>query len=189
MSGAIVNRPPCHLNLRASPSTMPSRRAAPHAPASEVTDRRDRPEVIVDFVFDRGLLHVAVANVSDVAAYTVCVTFDKSFRGLGGECEVSSLPLFRRLRFLAPRKRIETFLDSSSAYFQRREPTRIAALVTYRDAARHAYERRIVHDLSIYKDVSYLVQRAGTWSLDVSTAAVERPTPESGSVRHGNPQR
>ena len=118
-----------------------------------------------------------MANVSDVAAYTVCVTFDKSFRGLGGECEVSSLPLFRRLRFLAPRKRIETFLDSSSAYFQRREPTRIAAVVTYRDAARHAYERRIVHDLSIYKDVSYLLKPAGTNSSVVPETGSASATP------------
>jgi hypothetical protein len=108
--------------------------------------------------------------VSDISAYKVAVTFDKRFHGLGGEREISSLALFKKLEFLAPRKRIETLVDSSAAYFARREPTRITASLTYRDAQGRKYERRIVHDLSIYKDVSYVA------------------TPNT-EPRHGGPQR
>ena len=119
---------------------------------------RERPEVIVDFIFRQGVLHVAVANIGAAPAHDVTVKFDKAFRGLGGEREVSSLALFRRLPFLAPHKSIETLLDSSSAYFARREPTRITAEITWRDTERRAYERKIVHDLAIYKDIAYIVQ-------------------------------
>ena len=133
--------------------------------------RPEVPEVIVDFVFRQGELHIAVANVSGVPAHNVTVAFDKAFRGLGGRRDYSSLPLFKRLLFLAPYKAIETFLDTSTAYFSRREPTRIAATVTYRDTQGQTYERRIVHDLAIYKDIAYVVARPAAPASQSTTAA------------------
>jgi hypothetical protein len=118
------------------------------------------PEVILDFRFEQGLLYIALVNISAVPAYRVAVRFDKPFRGLGGECEVSSLRLFRRVEFLAPHKRIETLLDSSRAYFQRREPTSIRATVSFRDAHGKTHRREIAHDLRIYQDLSYVLSPA-----------------------------
>jgi hypothetical protein len=158
-------------------------------PASETTEERAQPEVIVDFLFDQGLFHVVVANVSDAPAYQVSVKFDKKFCGLGGEREVSSLPLFRQIQFLAPHKRIETFLDTSSAYFQRREPTRITALISFRDARRRQYERRVTHDLSIYKDVTYLLKPAAMNSPFISALAPVKARPATGEQKYGSPQR
>ena len=132
--------------------------------------RPEAPEVIVDFIFRQGELHIAVANVSGVPAHNVLVSFDKAFRGLGGKRDYSSLALFKRLFFLAPYKSIETFMDTSTGYFARREPTRITATVTYRDAQGQTYERRIVHDLAIYKDIAYVVQQTAA-SASQSTAA------------------
>jgi len=133
---------------------------------------RERPEVIVDFIFRQGIFHVAVANVGAAPAHDVAVKFDKAFRGLGGEREISSLALFRRLPFLAPNKAIETLLDSSAAYFARREPTRITADVTWRDTERRTYQRRIVHDLAVYKDIAYTVQSAASALSGGSAPAV-----------------
>ena len=102
-----------------------------------------------------------------------------SFTGWGGRQEMSGLRLFRCIEFLAPRKRIEILLDTSSAYFQRREPTRLIAMISFRDARRRFYERRIVHDLSIYKDVSYVVRTSEMNSPVVpesTSAAVRRRT-------------
>ena len=115
------------------------------------------PDVIVDFRFDRGLLYVALVNVSAFSAYRVSVRFEKPFHGLGGECDISGLRLFRRVEFLSPQKRIETLVDSSHAYFGRREPTLIKATVSFRDANGKSHERKIIHDLKIYQGVSYLV--------------------------------
>ena len=168
---------------------MRKRKPLAALPASGVPEVGDQPEVIVDFLFDHGLFHVAVENVSDAPAYLVSVTFDKKFRGLGGATEVSALPLFRRIAFLAPRKRIETFLDTSSAYFQRREPTRLTAMISFRDARRRSHERRITHDLSIYKDVTYLLRSAGMNSPVLSTPPVVKITPVTGEQTYGSPQR
>ena len=144
------------------------------------TDSRGIPEVIVDFTFDRGILHVAVVNVSDYSAFGVAVGFDTPFRGLGGSVDVSALPLFRRVEFLAPHKRIETLLDASAEFFARGEPTTIGATVSYNDGEGSKYERRIVHNLEIYRDVSYLV------SMPPAPPSRMQPSPSTGNVPHGN---
>ena len=157
---------------------------------SKPVDGQDRPDVIIDFRFEQGLFYIALINISDVPAYRVSVRFEKKFRGLGGKCEVSSLRLFRRVEFLAPHKRIETLLDSSRAYFQRREPTRIKARVTFRDTRGKAHERESVHDLAIYKNISYVVSRDPLVSspLPPTTPCAAPPTPEKDPT-YGNVKR
>jgi hypothetical protein len=113
------------------------------------------PEVIVDFIFEDGLLFVALQNISDRPAYDVSVTFDKSFCGMGGERDVSALRLFKRTPFLAPRRIIRTFLDSTTAYFARKEPTSIVVKVSYKDVGQREYAHTIEHDLAIYRDLSF----------------------------------
>lgn len=177
---------------------MPRRKAAPAKQAAATTwdetpdavrpGASGSPEVFVDFVFDRGLLHVAVVNGTDAAAYHVSVAFDPPFRGLGGTQETSALPLFRGIAFLAPRRRIETFLDRSSDYFQRREPQRICADISWRDANKRRYRRRIVHDLGIYEDVSYVVHRPAPGDAAPSTITSRSTTPVTGRGDHGSPQ-
>jgi hypothetical protein len=81
-----------------------------------------RPDVIVDFVFEDGMLFVAVQNIGSQPAQQVHVTFEPPFRGLGGAASVPELPLFRNIEFLAPSRSIRTLLDSSAAYFARQEP-------------------------------------------------------------------
>lgn len=165
---------------------MAARKPAP-------SDVPDVPEVIVDFTFDHGLLHVAIVNITGTPATEVSVAFDPPFRGLGGEVEVSALPLFRRIAFLAPHKRIETLLDSSAAYFGRREPTEIVAAIAYRDAAGRVHQRRIVHDLAIYRDIAYVVATSPHPPASAPPAgrtreAAARITLPTGSVRHGRSQ-
>ena len=100
---------------------------------------------------------------------------------------MSSLPLFRQIPFLAPQKRIETFLDTSHSYFQRREPTRITAVISFRDAERRLYERRITHDLSIYKQVTFLSKPVAAGSVMASAAT--NMTPVIGEPKYGSLKR
>lgn len=169
---------------------MPPRKASSSPDASKSREESGVPEVILDFRFEQGLLYIALVNISGVPAYRVSVRFDKAFRGLGGECEISSLRLFRRVEFLAPQKRIETLLDSSRAYFQRREPTTIKATVSFRDAHGKAHTREILHDLKIYQDLSYVVSRDPSISLPILPAVPSpaSPTPEKDSP-YGNLKR
>lgn len=169
---------------------MPQRKSSTSRGAAIPKEEPARPEVILDFRFEQGLLYIALVNISAVPAYRVSVRFDKTFRGLGGECAISSLRLFRRVEFLAPHKQIETLLDSSRAYFQRREPTSIKATVSFRDAAGKAHTREILHDLKIYQDLSYVVSRDPSISSPIPPAVPcpASPTPEKESP-YGNLKR
>ncbi len=111
------------------------------------------PEVIVDFVYDDGLFFISVQNISDRPAYKVQVDFEPPFKGLGGSLEASSMPLFRNIEFLAPHKIISTFLDTSTAYFNRGEPTRITARISFRDNKNRPFTLTIHHDLEIYRSI------------------------------------
>ncbi|HLF19174.1 MAG TPA: hypothetical protein VI704_00130 [Bacteroidota bacterium] len=140
-----------------------SKRTKPHQHVTKEKDAR-RPEVIVDFVFDDGLFFISVKNIGDGPALKVSVTFDKRFRGVEGTQEISSLQLFRNIEFLAPRKEISTFLDTSASYFRRRQPTKITASISYRDQQKVRFATTISHDLSIYKQIGY-IKKSGSRTL------------------------
>src|SRR4051812_1927593 len=170
---------------------MPPRKTSAYGEASKRLEGSGVPDVFVDFRFDRGLLYIALVNASAFSAYRVSVRFAKPFCGLGGGCDVSRLRLFRRVEFLGPHKRIETLLDSSYAYFRRREPTLIKATVSFRDANGKRHERRIDHDLKIYQDLSYVVSPEAALAVSFPPTApsgipAAPPTEES---TYGNPKR
>lgn len=119
-------------------------------------DERCESEVILDVVFDRGLLFLVVENTGDRPAHSVRIKFDRPFGGVGGTKTMQRLALFRRLEFLAPRKSISVFLDRSASYFARDEPTQLTAVVSWRTAAGERRASTIHHDLEIYRDLGFI---------------------------------
>jgi hypothetical protein len=118
------------------------------------------PRVILDFEFERGLLSIVVRNLGELPAADVRVEFDKAFKGLGGTREMNRLALFSKLRFLAPGRDVRTLLDSSAAYFGRKEPTLLTATISYRSPSGDRRRDVITHDLSIYRDLAYVSEGA-----------------------------
>ena len=114
-----------------------------------------RPDVIVDVVFEDGLLYLSVANIGDRPALDVRTTFNRKLVGLGGAKDVAGLALFRNITFLAPGKEIKTLLDSAPSWFRRNTRTTLIARVAYRDAEKKEYRGTMNHDLEIYRDLDY----------------------------------
>jgi hypothetical protein len=134
----------------------PSRRApAAAAPPAEPTPQAAtaRPDVIVDFSVDRGLLFVLVHNIGGASAYQVVTRFNQPFHGLGGRKDLSRLALFKSLLFLPPGKQISQLVDHLDAYFLREEPTELTATLTYADRDGRRYKDVVPHDLAIYRDL------------------------------------
>jgi hypothetical protein len=125
-------------------------------PSSAVDAGLRRPEVIVEFVFDRGLLFVSVNNISDRPATRVSVKFNHEITGLNGTKSISALPMFRNIEFLGPRREVMTLLDGSESYFRRKQPTKISVRISYSDSENQKYEATINHDLEIYRDIHYV---------------------------------
>jgi len=119
-------------------------------------EETSRPDVIVDLDFDGGLLFLVVRNLGERPALDVKTTFDGKLVGLGGRKDVSALPLFRNIPFLAPHKEIRTLLDTAASWFARREPTTISARVAYRDEEGRDHRGTMTHDLEIYREIAYL---------------------------------
>ena len=118
-------------------------------------DGRDS-DVILDVVFERGLLFIVLENTGDRPAHGVRVKFGERFTGVGGTKRIDRLALFRRLEYLAPHKAIEAFLDRSASYFARGEPTKLTAEVSWRTSEGERRRATIVHDLEIYRDLGYI---------------------------------
>jgi hypothetical protein len=116
----------------------------------------DDGEVILDVVFDRGLLFLVLANVGDQPARSVRVKFAAPLNGVGGAKRIDRLALFRKLEFLAPRKSIEVFLDRSAAFFAREEPTALSVAVSWRTPDGERRTTAIDHDLEVYRDLGYI---------------------------------
>jgi hypothetical protein len=118
------------------------------------------PDVIVDVEFEEGVLYLAVRSLSASPVLDVTCTFDKAIRGLGGTRPMSELALFRKITFLAPGRTIRTLLDTTAAYFARKEPTRLRITVAWRTIAGEKRQTTIVHDLTIYRDLAYIPRGA-----------------------------
>lgn len=112
-----------------------------------------RPEVIVDFDCDEGLLTVALKNIGQGSAYRVRTQFDKPFYGLQGDKCISAMRVFRNVEFMAPGKEFRQFIDRLDRYAKRKEPMRLLATITYRDRDGRRYEDKIAHDLRVYLDL------------------------------------
>ncbi len=122
--------------------------------------RKGHPDVILDVIFEDGLLFLSIRNIADGPAYKVLVHFDERILGLEGTKEISDMPLFRNLEFLAPGKEIRTFLDSSASYFGRKQPTDIVAHISFQDADGAIHTRTIHHNLDIYRSIGYVQKSA-----------------------------
>jgi hypothetical protein len=126
-------------------------------PGSQEKQAETRPvRVIADISFKDGMFFVSVENISDQPVYQVKIKWEPPFRGLGGVQITSELALFHNIEFLAPHKAITTLLDTSQAYFQRGEPTRLTALVQYLDEQGKPGSHTFQHHLEIYRDLAYL---------------------------------
>jgi hypothetical protein len=113
------------------------------------------PYVIVDFVFDRGLLSISIKNIGSRPAFAVRVEFSQKLMGVEGTVEVSALPLFSALEFLPGGKEISTFLDSSASYFRRKQPAKVTTRISYQDARGGRLTNTIRHNLEIYREIGY----------------------------------
>jgi hypothetical protein len=111
--------------------------------------------VIVDVVFDGGVLYLELANLSARPALNVSCRFDPPLIDLQGR-DVSKLPLFSHVEFLGPGRRIRTLLDSSTGYFGRGAPTGVTIAVEYERPDGPRQTTKLAHDLEIFRDLAYL---------------------------------
>lgn len=113
--------------------------------------------VIVDVVFEDGVLYLELANLGSRPALGVTCTFEPPLVDAAGR-DVAKLRLFRKMEFLGPERRVRTLLDSVPGYFGRRAPARTVVSVKYkRPGDRRFSTTTVTHDLAVYRELSYRV--------------------------------
>jgi hypothetical protein len=134
------------------------------AKSAKKLDARTDPDpcVIVDFVFDRGLLSVSIKNIGTRPAFAVRVRFSHKLMGCTGAVDISALPLFHALEFLPGGKDISTILDTSVSYFRSKQPLKITADISYHDSHGNKFSNTIRHNLEIYRDIAYAARAGDT---------------------------
>jgi hypothetical protein len=127
-------------------------------PVGKMSPRNDNFDlsVIVDFIFEDGLFFISIRNIGDDPAFKVTIEFDKKITGVCGRKEISYLPLFKNIEFLAPHKEIKTFLDTSESYFNSKQPENISVKISYKNKEGKLITGIINHDLGIYKEIGYI---------------------------------
>ena len=128
---------------------MPSR--TPEQPTGDPP----RPDVILDFNCDQGMLFLSLKNIGRRSAYKVATKFDQPLHGLEGRKCISDLQLFRRVDFIPPGKEFIQFLDPVATWFRERRSAKVSVTITYADREGRRYNERITHDLRIYRDLGY----------------------------------
>jgi hypothetical protein len=111
--------------------------------------------VVVDVVFEQGLLYLELANLSERPALNVSCRFDPPLVDLQGR-DVSKLALFRHVEYLGPGRRIRTLLDSSAGYFARESATSFTVAVEHEPPEGPRQQTKVTHDLEIFRDLAYL---------------------------------
>jgi hypothetical protein len=114
--------------------------------------------VVVDVVFEDGVLYLELANLADRPALAVTCTFDPPLVDAAGR-DVGTLRLFKKMEFLGPDRRVRTLLDSVPGYFaRRRPPTRPVVAIKYKRPGDRTYTTTTVtHDLAVYRELAYRV--------------------------------
>ena len=110
------------------------------------------PDVIVDFEYDEGLLFIVIENIGNDSAYNTSVRFNKKVLGMQKTKNISSLRIFRTLKFLPPGKKIKILVDLFQFYLACKQPMKISTVIFFRNKLKQIFQNSIQHDLSIYKD-------------------------------------
>jgi hypothetical protein len=112
-----------------------------------------QPEVILDFEYQDGLLFIVIENIGNDSAHNTIIRFDKKILGMQKKEKISSLRIFRTLKFLPPGKKIKIFVDSFQFYLATKQPMQISVNILFRNKLGRRFQNTIKHDLTIYKDI------------------------------------
>lgn len=112
--------------------------------------------VVVEVVFEDGVLYLELANLADRPALNVACSFDPPLVDAQGR-DVSELGLFRHVAFLGPRRRLRTLLDSLPGYFGRVQATSVAITAEYERPGEPRCATKVTHDLELYRELAYRI--------------------------------
>lgn len=127
-------------------------------PAERTKTEVPAPNPSVDFRLKEERVFLLIQNFSPQAAHDVNISFSQDLL-INGDRSLEGLSIFSKLRYLAPYKEIEIFLDPVERFFRQLEDaeTVIEVGLDFWGSDRKQYKTRITHDLTIYQDLPTII--------------------------------
>lgn len=118
-----------------------------------------QPLIVIDFEVEDGGMFLSISNQSAVPAMDVRVKPDTEIMGLGGRKKMVSLSMFSKITYLAPGKKIKTFVDSFESFFAHQRKMVVTFNISYRNDCNEKFTTTIKHDLKVYKDLVFFIKK------------------------------
>ena len=112
-----------------------------------------RPKVIVDFKLQDESLYLIILNSSSESEHEVVIHFDHPIMGHNGSKNLTSLPIFKNILYLAPFKAISLFIDPVDVFFYHLKQETICIETHYKDHKNCSFKESNIHNLNIYKQL------------------------------------
>jgi len=148
------------------------------------TEPASTPNVIVDVLFESGLLFISVENIGFLPAHKIRITFDQPILGIDGK-PINDLILFKQLEYLPPGKQLTCFLNRADLYFRSDAPAQFVVTVDFQDDREQEFQNQIRHNLSIYEDIN-IVTEVRTAVPSKAEIAPEKPPEPGGTESPGS---
>lgn len=119
----------------------------------------ESPNIIIDFEIDAELVFISIKNLSNYPALNVKIKPSQKIIGLEGKKNITELSVFNEIKYLAPHKEIKIFIDTFHSFFKHLKRTEVYFTMSYTDEAGKAFNKKILHDLNIYKDLIFFIKK------------------------------
>ena len=120
-----------------------------------------RPHVIVDFETEEYLMYLALRNIGNGIAREVSLRFKPPLKDSRGRV-ISNMPLFKKVDYFPPDKKVRTLFDSGPSYFgaSPKLPRIFNVSLSYFDDAKNEkFQEKIKLDLSVYENLTYTMKK------------------------------
>ena len=120
--------------------------------------RTANPSVVLDLVCERGLFLFVLFHRGSQPARDISVKFRRKIIGMGGDLEITALPLWARLSFMPPGKEIRVPIDTAASFLARDGGKLLSLVVSYTEGDENErWSSEITHDFTAYKDMPELL--------------------------------
>ncbi|MGB3152123.1 MAG: hypothetical protein WBB27_15820 [Maribacter sp.] len=117
-----------------------------------------RPYLVADFKSPKSNLHFELENIGKTPALYVKVKATPDFELLNKEDTINSTIFNDKIEFFPPKKIIETYLSSTSSFFEK-NPDKFTVELNYEDSFKKKFTEKIILDLNHHKKQSYVIEK------------------------------
>lgn len=112
----------------------------------------------VDFFPKNGEMFIQITNLESYALRDIAIQFNQPIPGPSGD-PINRLNIFKNLKYLAPGRLIDVYAGRLDYFLQKLKHTSITVRIRLRSSGGKRRTFTIEHDLSIYTDLPYKIEK------------------------------